>query len=56
MAVTDVPLEVTVAFQLLVIAWLPPQVQVTFQVFIAAEPAVTVTFAVKPLLQLLAMA
>ena len=46
---TDVPLEVIVAFQLLVIAWLPPQVHVTFQVFVAVEPAVTVTLAVKPL-------
>ena len=56
MAVTAVPLEVTVAFQELVIAWLPPHVHVTLHVFVAAEPAVTVTFAVKPLPHWLAYA
>ena len=57
MAVTDVPLEVTAAFQLFVIAWLPPQVQVTFQVLVATVPGLlTVTLAVKPLAQLLLIA
>jgi hypothetical protein len=48
-AVTAVPLEVTVAFQLLVMAWLPPQVQVAFQVLMATVPElVMVTVVVKP--------
>ncbi|HEY5486614.1 MAG TPA: hypothetical protein VIK06_03105 [Candidatus Limnocylindrales bacterium] len=47
---TEVPLEVTVAFQELVMAWLPPQVQVAFQVLVATVPGLlTVTVAVKPL-------
>jgi hypothetical protein len=53
-AVTAVPLEVTVAFHELVMAWLPPQVQVTFQLLVATVPElVTVTVAVKPLDQVL---
>ena len=56
-AVTAVPLEVTVAFHEFTIDWLPPQVQVTFQVLVATVPGLlTVTLAVKPLLQLLPIA
>jgi hypothetical protein len=56
-AVTAVPLELTVAFQLLVMAWLPGQVQVTFQDLVATVPVlVTVTLAMKPVFQLLPMA
>src|ERR1035437_10302969 len=54
-AVTAVPLEVTVAFQEFTMAWLPDQVHVTFQVLVATDPAVTVTLALKPLPQLLLM-
>src|ERR1035437_2234412 len=54
-AVTAVPLELTVAFQAFTMAWLPDQVQVTFQVLVATDPAVTVTLALKPLPQLLLM-
>src|ERR1035437_10308762 len=57
LAVTAVPLEVTVAFHEFVMAWLPPQVQVTFHVLVATVPALlTVTLALKPLPQLLLMA
>src|ERR1035437_2094181 len=56
-AVTAVPLEVTVAFHEFVMAWLPPQVQVTFHVLVATVPVLlTVTLALKPLPQLLLMA
>ena len=49
-AVTDVPLEVTAAFQEFTIDWLPDQVHVTFQVFVATVPVLlTVMLAVKPL-------
>ena len=49
-AVTDVPLDVTAAFQALLMTWLPDQVQVTFQVLVATVPGLlTVTVAVKPL-------
>jgi hypothetical protein len=55
-AVTAVPLEVTVAFQEFTMAWLPDQVQVTFQVLVATVPVLlTVTLALKPLPQLLLM-
>ena len=51
-AVTALPLEVTLTFQLLVIAWLPPQVQVTVHFVKALEPVlVIVTAPVKPLPQ-----
>jgi hypothetical protein len=50
LAVTDVPLEVTAAFQAFTIDWLPFQVHVTRHVFVATEPVfLTVTLAVKPL-------
>jgi hypothetical protein len=53
-AVTAVPLEVTVAFHEFTIFWVPPQVQVTFQVLVATVPGLlTVTLALKPLPQLL---
>jgi hypothetical protein len=49
-AVTEVPLALTVALQELLIAWFPGQVQVTFQLLRAAVPGLlTVTVAVKPL-------
>jgi hypothetical protein len=50
LAVTAVPLEVTAAFQEFTMAWLPPQVHVTFQVLVATVPLlVTVIVAVRPL-------
>jgi hypothetical protein len=53
-AVTDVPLEVNVAFQEFTIAWFPDQVHVTFQVFVATVPGLdTVMFALKPVPQAL---
>ena len=53
-AVTAVPLDVIAAFHEFTIDWLPPQVQVTFQVLRAAVPGLlTVTLALKPLPQLL---
>jgi len=53
-AVTAVPLVVMAAFQLFTKVWLPDQVHVTFQVFVATVPVlVTVTLATKPVLQLL---
>ena len=52
-AVTAVPLEATMAFHEFVMTWLPPQVQVTFQVLVATVPVLlTVTLALKPLPQL----
>ena len=57
LAVTAEPLEVIAAFHEFTIDWLPPQVQVTFQVFVATVPGLlTVTFTLKPLPQLLLMA
>jgi len=51
-AVTACPDCVTVAFQELLIAWLPPNVHLTVQPLIALEPVfVTVRLAVKPLPQ-----
>src|SRR5690242_17249639 len=51
-AVTACPDCVTVAFQELLIAWLPPNVNLTVQPLIAVEPVfVTVRLAVKPLPQ-----
>jgi hypothetical protein len=51
-AVTAVPLEVMAAFHEFTIAWLPPQVQVTFQVLMANVPVLlTVTLALKPVPQ-----
>jgi hypothetical protein len=56
-AVTAVPLDVSAAFHEFVMTWLPPQVQVTFQVLMATVPGLlTVTLVVKPLPQLLLMA
>ena len=50
MAVTEVPLAVTVAFHEFTIDWFPFHVHVTFQVFVATVPVfVTVMLAVKPL-------
>src|ERR1035437_2226187 len=50
LAVTEVPLEVMAAFHEFVMAWLPPHVQVAFQVLVATVPGLlTVTVAVKPL-------
>jgi hypothetical protein len=46
-----------VAFQEFTMVWLPDQVQVTFQVFIATVPGLlTVTFTLKPVPQLLLIA
>ena len=47
-AVTAVPLWVTLAFQALLTVWPLAKVQVTFQLERAADPAVTVTLALKP--------
>ena len=49
-AVTAVPPVVIVAFQVFTNAWLPPQVQVTFQLLEATVPVLlTVTLVTKPL-------
>jgi ABC-type polysaccharide/polyol phosphate export permease len=48
-AVADIPLAVAAAFHELTIDWLPDQVHVTFQVFVAVVPVLlTVTVATKP--------
>src|SRR5215470_11895617 len=48
-AVSEVPFWVLLAFHMFVTTWLPPQVQVTFQVEDVAVPVlITVMFAVNP--------
>jgi hypothetical protein len=54
-ALTELPLVVIAAFQLLVIDWPLGQVQFTVQPVIAELPAVTVTVAWKPPVQLLSV-